>query len=192
MVQVRGARAVGPCIMVMVVATLYLLILLLLLKLSRQVGETLFVLREYGVDGKVDIAIGSDAAELLSDVVNYWLAAVVKVGLLEVPLLTVADHGVQFVHGGNEGELCVLQYLCVSAKRCKSMNPAVLYDRWGKRRKGVPSWQLLELCLLSCACCADQSIVLAPLAGKFSVALSMCRRMSVTRCGLILSGADDL
>lgn len=68
------------------------MLLLLILELSRQLSHAGFVFREYRVHGKIDIAVGADAAELLGDVVDYGLAAVVEFGLTQVPRLVVSDH----------------------------------------------------------------------------------------------------
>lgn len=115
MVQVGGARAVRPCVVLATVC--HLLVLLLLLKLARKLGQALLVLWENGVDGEVNVAVWSNAAELLRDVVDDGLAAVVEIRLAKVPLLAIADHRVELVHGGDEGKLSVLQDLSVSAKQ---------------------------------------------------------------------------
>lgn len=166
MVQVGGARAVRPCVVLAAVGRL--LVLLLLLKLARELGEALLVLGEDRVDWEVDVAVGAYAAELLGDVVDYWLAAVVEIRLAKVPLLAVADHRVQLVHGGDEGKLGILKDLGISAKNCVS--------RWaslghGGVQIGLPSRQLLKFRLLSCACCAYEAVVLASLTWEFPVTL---------------------
>lgn len=111
-----------------------LFVLLLLLELTRELREALLILREDGVNGEVDVAVGSYAAELLGDVMDYGLAAVVEIGLAKVPLLAVADHGVKLVHSGNESKLGVFQHLGISAELvCKSMpSPYALWRecRW--------------------------------------------------------------
>jgi hypothetical protein len=88
----------------------------LLLELACELRQALLVLWETGVDGEVDIAVGSYAAKLLGDVVDYGLTAVIEVRLAKVPLLAIADHRVQLVNGGDEGKLSVLKDLGISAK----------------------------------------------------------------------------
>lgn len=101
------------------------------------------------MDWKVDVAVGTDATELLGNVVDHGLAAVVEVRLAEIPGLRVADHGVELVDGGDEGELGVFEDF------------------------GVAPRQLLVFHLLSYAGCADEAVVLASLTGEFAVTLTM-------------------
>lgn len=67
--------------------------------------------------GEIDVAIRSDASQLLCNVVDYGLAAVVDVRLAKIPGLAIPDHGVQLVNSSNESELSVLQNLGVSVSR---------------------------------------------------------------------------
>lgn len=117
-VEVRGAGARGAVArrgggagggVVGVVA-----VLLLLLELAGQLGEAGLVLGEDGVHGQVEVAVGADAAELGGDVVDDGLAAVVELWLAELPGLAAADHGVELVDGGDEGELRVFEDFGVS------------------------------------------------------------------------------
>ena len=78
---------------------------------------------------------------------DHGLSTVIELGLAEVPLLLVPDHGIQLVYGGDEGELGVLEHL------------------------GVSLGQLLVFCLLANAGSAHKTIVLASLAGELAVTL---------------------
>jgi len=108
------------------------------------------------VHGEVDVAIGSDAAKLLRDVVDHGLPAVVELGLTQLPGLVIPDHGVKLVDSGDEGELGVLEHL------------------------GVSSRQLLVFHLLSNTGGAYQTVILASLAGEFTVALGLLHSTSLT------------
>lgn len=67
--------------------------------------------------GEIDIAIRSDASQLLCNVVDHGLATVVELGLAKVPGLVISKHGIQLVYGGNEGELGVFENFSVSVSR---------------------------------------------------------------------------
>lgn len=129
MVEVGGAGAV---VLTVEGASCGLFAALLCLELRGQVGEPLLVLGEDRVHGQVDVAVRSYAAELLGDVVDHRLPAVVEVGLSKVPLLAVADHGVELLHSGNEGELRVLEDLGVPAGRCERVPAPCARCTWQK------------------------------------------------------------
>lgn len=93
-------------------------LLLLLLELAGKLRHSCLVLGEDGVHREVDIAVGSDAAQLLRNVVDDRLAAVVELGFAEVPRLLIPNHGVELVHGCNQGELGVFQDLGISRFPC--------------------------------------------------------------------------
>lgn len=121
-VQLRGGGAVGASIghgrlaLHLDVAVLVLRIgaVVVVVQLLGELLQVTLVLGEDGVDGQVDVAVGSDAAELLGNVVDHGLATVVELGLAKVPLLVGPDHLVKLVDGGDEGELGVFENLCVS------------------------------------------------------------------------------
>lgn len=99
------------------------------------------------MDGKIDVAIGPNATELRSNVVNDRLSTVIELRLAEIPLLLTPDHGIELVYRGDEGELGVLQDLSVSLG------------------------QLLVFSLLADAGSTNKAIVLASLAREFAVTL---------------------
>lgn len=68
------------------------------------------------MDGEVNVAVGSDATELLGDVVDDWEATVVEVGLTKLPRLSVADHVVQLVNSSDESELGVFKNFSISGE----------------------------------------------------------------------------
>ena len=66
------------------------------------------------MQGEVEVAVGSDAVELLSNVVDYGLAAVVRFRFAQPPGLVIPDHGVELVDSSDENELRVFEDFGVS------------------------------------------------------------------------------
>ena len=87
MVEIRGRSAVGAPVgrgrlaFNFRFAILVLRVGVVIVELPRKLLEVLRVLGEDGVHGQVDVAVGADAAELLRNVVDDGLAAIVELRL---------------------------------------------------------------------------------------------------------------